>query len=66
MSKDQKSPDSDGLTQNQNNAMSDDPGDGGRKSMTLGGDTETPLAQAPGKDDQERLAELGRRGSKQD
>lgn len=52
--------------QNQNNAMSEDPGDGGRKSFTTGGDDQGPPGGAPDDQGKDRLEELGRRGSKQD
>ena len=54
------------LTQNQNNAMSDDPGDGGRKSFTTTIEGEGPPGAAPDDQGPDRLAELGRQGSKQD
>jgi hypothetical protein len=51
--------------QNQNNAMSDDPGDGQRKSFTA--QPEKSKAEgAPEEQGEERLEELGREGSKQD
>jgi hypothetical protein len=53
------------MPQNQNNAMSDDPGDGGRKSFTTGGEGTGP-AGAPDDQGPDRLAELGRKGTKQD
>ena len=54
------------LTQNQNTAMSDDPGDGGRRSFTAEIDGGGPPGAAPDDQGPDRLAELGRRGSKQD
>ena len=66
MTKSQRAPDSDTLTQNQNNAMSDDPGDGGRKSFTTTVDGGGPPGAAPDDQGSDQLAEFGRRGSKQD
>lgn len=66
MAKSNHAPDADGLTQNQNNAMSDDPGDGGRKSFTTTIEGEGPPGAKPDDQGAERLAELGRKGSKQD
>ncbi|HEX8512861.1 MAG TPA: hypothetical protein VF688_07120 [Allosphingosinicella sp.] len=41
--------------QNQNNAMSDDPGDGSRKSFTTGRDGgKTAAEKAPAQDDQDQ------------
>jgi hypothetical protein len=40
--------------QNQNNAMSDDPGDGSRVSFTTGKDGSTPVEKAPEHDDQDQ------------
>lgn len=54
------------LPQNQNNAMSDDPGDGGRKSFTTGGGGDGPRGEAPDDQGSDRLEEFGRRGTKQD
>lgn len=53
-------------TENQNNSMSDDPGDGGRKSFTTGGEGGGPTGAAPNDQGSDRLAELGRQGSRQD
>ena len=53
------------LTQNQKNAMSDDPKDGARKSETLGRDgPETPVEKAPAHDaqDRQRIEMLGTEG----
>ena len=51
--------------QNQNNAMSDDDlGDGRRLSKNLKGEGSGPQP-GPDANDQERLGELGRRGSQQ-
>lgn len=72
MSKSSHVGDADRLTQNQNNAMSDDPGDGGRKSFKAGGKgggadgSDAPPGSAPDEQGSERLAELGRQGSRQD
>ncbi len=52
--------------QNQNNSMSDDPGDGGRKSFTTGNADDHEHEKAPDAQDQDRLEELGKKGSKQD
>ncbi|HEX8445674.1 MAG TPA: hypothetical protein VF649_03580 [Sphingomonas sp.] len=64
MSKSSHVGEGDGLTQNQNNAMSDDPGDGQRRRYSKGDDasgvTGAPDAQGP-----EQLAAFGRRGSRQ-
>jgi hypothetical protein len=51
--------------QNQNNAMSDDPGDGQRKSFTAAPEA-SPVEKSPEKQGSERLEELGQQGSKQD
>ena len=53
------------MPQNQKNAMSDDPGDGGRRSFTTGGKG-TGTQGAPDEQGAERLEELGKQGSKQD
>lgn len=50
--------------QNQNNSMSDDPGDGGRKSFTTGGKG-TGTQGAPDDQGAARREELGKRGGKQ-
>lgn len=52
------------MPQNQNNAMSDDPGDGGRKSFTTGGKGTGPQG-APDDQGSDRLEELGHQGSDQ-
>jgi hypothetical protein len=52
------------FTQNQNNSMSEDPGDGGRKSFTTGGKG-TGNQGAPDDQGSDRLAELGKKGSDQ-
>ncbi|MCW3797793.1 hypothetical protein OMW55_08250 [Sphingomonas sp. BN140010] len=41
------------LSQNQKNAMSDDPGDGARNSFTAGKDGSTPVEKAPKNDAQD-------------
>ena len=64
MSKSHHDPESD-HPQNQNNAMSDDPGDGSRKSFTLGKDGETPVEKAPegDKQDQSTIEAFGEEGA---
>lgn len=49
---------------NQNNLMSDDPGDGNRTSFTTGKDGETPVEKAPRHDTQNQatIEEFGREG----
>ena len=43
------------FTQNQNNEMSDDPGDGGRKAFVTGRDGgRTAAEKAPGRDEQDQ------------
>jgi hypothetical protein len=56
MSKNQHNPDSTDRALNQNNQMSDDPGDGSRKSFTLGKDGNTPVEKAPEHDAQDQSA----------
>ena len=54
------------FTQNQNNEMSDDLGDGSRNSLTVGRDgAPTPAEQAPGGDaqDQSTIEAFGRAGA---
>ena len=54
------------LSQNQNNQMSDDPGDGSRNSDTLGRDGEpTPAETAPPQDaqDQSTIEAFGEAGA---
>lgn len=54
MSKSQHDPESD-QPQNQNNAMSDDPGDGSRKSFVTGRDGgKTAAEKAPEQDEQDQ------------
>jgi hypothetical protein len=65
MSKSQHDSESD-QPQNQNNAMSDDPGDGSRKSFTTGRDGgRTAAEQAPEQDDQDQstLEAFGEEGA---
>ena len=52
------------FTQNQNNGMSEDPGDGGRKSFTTGGKG-TGAQGAPDDQGSDRLEDLGQQGSDQ-
>jgi hypothetical protein len=42
--------------QNQNNAMSEDPGDGNRTSFVTGADGKTPVEKAPPEDAQDQSA----------
>lgn len=53
------------LTENQNNAMSDDPKDGGRNSFKPGPDGVTPVEKAPEQDaqDQDRIEAFGKKGA---
>ena len=53
MSKNQHNPDSQERALNQNNQMSDDPGDGSRKSDTLGRDGGATAAERQPKGDQQ-------------
>lgn len=55
MSKSLHSADGD-FTQNQNNAMSDDPGDGSRNAFKPGKDGKTPLEKKPEHDQQDQSA----------
>ena len=50
------------FTQNQNNSMSEDPADGGRKSFTAGGGKHDQAPGAPEEQDKERTEEFGRKG----
>jgi hypothetical protein len=52
MSKNQHNPDSSNQALNQNNQMSDDPGDGSRNSDRLGRDGASPAEKAPPHDRQ--------------
>jgi hypothetical protein len=54
------------LTQNQNNRMSDDPGDGSRVSETLGRDGAEPWSKSPeeeAQDDPSQLEAFGEAGA---
>jgi hypothetical protein len=53
MSKNQHNPDTDDRPLNQNNQMSDDPGDGSRNSSTLGRDGGATAAEKEPKDDRQ-------------
>jgi hypothetical protein len=53
------------LTQNQNNAMSEDPGDGQRRRYSATADT-PGIEGAPEQQGGDTLAEFGKRGSRQD
>jgi hypothetical protein len=52
------------LTQNQNNQMSEDPGDGNRVSFTTGKDGSSPVEKAPPNDkqDQSTIEDFGKQG----
>ena len=65
MSKNQHNSSSMDKTMNQNNQMSDDPGDGSRKSFTLGKDGNTPVEKAPQNDSQDRstIEAFGKEGA---
>lgn len=65
MSKSQHNPNDGQFTQNQNNEMSDDPGDGGRKSFTTGPAGKTPVEKAPENDaqDQSTIEAFGEAGA---
>ncbi len=65
MSKNLHNPDSTNQALNQNNQMSDDPGDGSRKSFTLGKDGNTPAEKAPAHDkqDQSTIEAFGQEGA---
>jgi len=54
------------LTQNQNNAMSEDPRDGGRRSFTAGGNDGGPPDRRPDDQGADLLEEFGKRGSRQE
>lgn len=56
MSKSNHNHDAMQFTQNQNNRMSEDPGDGSRNSAVLGPDGKTPLEKAPEADQQDQSA----------
>ncbi len=53
------------FTQNQKNLMSDDPGDGARKSFTTGKDGNTPVEKQPEQDrqDQSTIEAFGEEGA---
>jgi hypothetical protein len=53
------------MTQNQNNSMSEDPGDGSRDSFTLGKDGKAPNEVAPEEDaqDQSQIEAFGEEGA---
>jgi hypothetical protein len=53
------------FTQNQNNEMSDDPGDGARGSFTVGKDGSTPVEKKPPHDaqDQSTIEAFGEAGA---
>jgi hypothetical protein len=53
MSVNQHRPDSNQSTENQNNQMSDDPGDGSRKAFNLGPDGKPTAAESPPAQDQQ-------------
>jgi hypothetical protein len=65
MPNNQHNADSTNRALNQNNQMSDDPGDGSRKSFTLGKDGETPVERAPAQDsqDQSTIEAFGEEGA---
>ena len=65
MSKNQHNSSSMDKTMNQNNQMSDDPGDGSRKSFVLGKDGNTPVERAPKQDaqDQSTIEAFGKEGA---
>ncbi|MDP8914225.1 MAG: hypothetical protein M3N39_11705 [Pseudomonadota bacterium] len=65
MSKNLHNPDSTDQALNQNNQMSDDPGDGSRNSFVLGKDGNTPLERAPKQDaqDQSTIEAFGKEGA---
>ena len=65
MSKNQHNLDSTNRAENQNNQMSDDPGDGSRNSFVLGKDGNTPVEKAPEEDqqDQSTIEAFGEEGA---
>ena len=65
MSKNQHNPDSSNQALNQNNQMSDDPGDGSRTSFALGKDGDTPAEKKPAQDrqDQSTIEAFGEEGA---
>jgi len=56
MSKNLHNPDSTDQALNQNNQMSEDPGDGSRRSFTTGKDGETAAERPPEQDQQDQSA----------
>lgn len=56
MSKDQRDSDSGDQPQNQNNQMSEDPGDGSRESFTVGRDGRRTAAEKAPEEDQDQSA----------
>ncbi|HWH22841.1 MAG TPA: hypothetical protein VNT25_06060 [Allosphingosinicella sp.] len=65
MAQNQHNPDKVEQALNQNNEMSDDPGDGSRNSFTTGKDGNTPLEKAPEHDaqDQSTIEAFGEEGA---
>jgi hypothetical protein len=65
MSKSQHGLDDEQPQQNQNNQMSDDPGDGNRQSFVTGRDGSTPVEKAPPQDrqDQSTIEAFGEEGA---
>ncbi|HZG09705.1 MAG TPA: hypothetical protein VEZ70_12065 [Allosphingosinicella sp.] len=65
MPQNQHNPDNADPALNQNNQMSDDPGDGSRKSFTLGKDGDTPVEKKPPHDrqDQSTIEAFGEEGA---
>lgn len=65
MSKSQHNPNDGQWTQNQNNEMSEDPGDGSRKAFKPGPTGQTPLEKAPPNDaqDQSTIEAFGEEGA---
>jgi len=65
MSKNLHNPDSSDQPLNQNNQMSDDPGDGSRNSFTVGKDGNTPVEKTPPHDrqDQSTIEAFGEEGA---
>ena len=53
------------ISANQNNQMSDDPGDGNRTSFTVGKDGTAPVEKAPARDaqDQSTIEAFGEEGA---
>ena len=65
MSKSQHNPNDGQFTQNQNNEMSDDPGDGSRNAFKPGADGKTPVEKKPPHDaqDQSIIEAFGEEGA---